>query len=106
RQIAEFLGWLEPSGLPQGKVIWALNGLELLEEEVLKEADFADLTTMQAKAVVEQASRAKRERETQARLAEQRAEEQRKMAEQAERQRARAEEDRERREAQAARARD
>src|ERR1035441_7673536 len=105
-QIGEFLGWLKPSGDVQDKVHDALAALELIEDDVLKEADFDGLTTMQAHAVVEQARRAKRERETQARLPEQRAEEQRKKAEQAERQRARAEEDRERREAQAARARD
>jgi ParB-like chromosome segregation protein Spo0J len=105
REVAEFLGWLEPSGEPQDKVYAAFGALEFIEDGVLRESDFDNLTTKQAAAVVEQARKARKERETQARLAEERAEKQRKMAEQAEQQRARAQEERERREAQAARAR-
>ena len=106
RQVAEFLGWLEPSGDPQRKVYDGLSALEFIEEGILNESDFTGLSTKQARAVVEQARTAKREREVQARLAEQAAEQQRKAAEEAERQRARAEEERKRREEQAGRARE
>jgi ParB-like nuclease domain len=90
QEVAEFLGWLEPSGRASEKVRNALGALEFIEEGILGEADFDGLTTSQARAVVEQARRVKRERDTAARLADQEAERARKQAEEAERQRAEA----------------
>jgi nitrogen regulatory protein PII len=90
REVAEFLGWLKPSGRPSDKVAYALSALQFIEEGILSEADFDGLSTAQASAVVEQARRVRRERESAARLAEQEAERARKQAEEAERQRAEA----------------
>jgi hypothetical protein len=38
-----FLGWLEPSGAPQERIYNALSALELIEEGVMKEEQFAGL---------------------------------------------------------------
>lgn len=102
--VAEFLGWLEPSGDVQNRVRDAINALELIEEGILNESDFLSLGSAQARAVIGQAQRARHEREVQAKLAEQAAERQRKAAEQAERQRVKAEAEQKQREEQAARA--
>lgn len=79
--IAEFLGWVQPNGKAQDKVANALSALELIEEGILTDADFAGLTTKQAQAVVVQASKVKKERETRAKLAEQEVERAREVAE-------------------------
>jgi hypothetical protein len=82
--VAKFLGWLKPSGGAQDKVAFALSALEFIEDGILSEADFDGLTTLQARAVVDQARKVKREREQAARLAEREAERARQAAEQAE----------------------
>jgi flagellar biosynthesis GTPase FlhF len=92
--VADFLGWLEPSGKPQDKVHSALAALQFIEEGILRESDFAGLTTKQAEAVVEQARRAKAANEARAREQQQAAERARKEAEAAEKQRAEAEKQR------------
>lgn len=97
--LAEFLGWVKSNGQAQDKVYAALTALQFIEEGILKESDFEGLTTAQAQAVVEQARRAKVEREAIAKLAAQRAEQARKEAKEAERRRREAE-------AEAAKARD
>jgi hypothetical protein len=106
REVAEFLGWLKPNGETQDKVKDALAALEFIEEGILTEADFDSLTTMQAKAVVEQARKATVDREAAARIQQREAEQAERDAKQAEQRRAAAEKEREQREAQAARARD
>jgi hypothetical protein len=52
--VAEFIGWLEPSGEAQDKVATALNALELIEKGASDESDFADIGTKQAEALVSQ----------------------------------------------------
>jgi len=106
REIAEFLGWMEPGGEPQEKVHSALAALEFIEENTLTEADFDGLTTMQAKAVVEQARRAQAEREAAARTQQREAEQAEREAREAERRRAAAEKEVQKQAAAAARARD
>lgn len=72
--VAMFLGWMEPSGKPQKKVQNALAALQFIQEGILTERDFEGLTTQHAEAVVEQARRAKAQREATARLHRQQAE--------------------------------
>ena len=57
QSIGNFIGWLKPSGDAQDKVHDALAALELMEGGVLKESDFEELTTTQARAVVQEARR-------------------------------------------------
>lgn len=56
-QVAEFLGWMEPSGRPREKVKYTLNALELIEAGILTEADYDGLGTSAARAVTEQANK-------------------------------------------------
>lgn len=93
--VANFLGWVEPSGDPQRKVGAALSALEFIEDGTLTEKDFAGLGSYQAIAVIEQARSARRvseERAKNARAAAERqaraAETARQAADQAERERA------------------
>jgi ParB-like nuclease domain len=104
--VAAFLGWTKESGEATVRVTDALAALEFIESGILTEADFSGLGTAQAHVVIQQARRAKREREVQAKLAEQAAERQRKAAEEAQRRKVQAEEERRKREEQAARARE
>jgi hypothetical protein len=104
--LAEFLGWLKPSGEAQAKVHDALTALQFIDEGVLRESDFEGLSTKEAQAVIEQARRAKADREAAARLHRQQAEQAAREAEAAERRRAEAERVQREREAAAARARD
>lgn len=104
--LADFLGWVKPSGDPQQKVYNALAALQFIDDGVLKESDFEGLTTKEAEAVVEQARRATAAREAAARLHRQQAEQAAREAEAAEQRRADAERLRKASEAEAARARD
>jgi hypothetical protein len=107
--IADFLGWHQKdkdgqvTG-PSYKVATAINALDLIRQGVLTDADFVDLGTTQAMALVEQTRRALGERE--ARRLQKQAEEQRKAAEAAARERARAEAEQERQQKAALRAQD
>ena len=102
--LAEFLGWLQPSGQAQDKVHDALAALQFIDEGILKESDFEGLTTKEAQAVIQQARQARTAREAAARLHRERAEQAAREAEEAERQRVEAERVRKEREAEAARA--
>jgi chemotaxis protein histidine kinase CheA len=82
--VAKFIGWVKDNNEAQEKVKWALGALELIEQGVLTEADFNDLTSNQAQAVVTEARKAKAKRDLDAKLAEQEAERQRKAKEKAE----------------------
>ena len=92
--VAQFLGWVQPNGEPQKKVMYSLSALALVEEGYLKDSDFFGMSTKQAEALVEETRRAVREAERQreeaeraAALAEQRRQEAAKRAEQAQRDR-------------------
>jgi hypothetical protein len=87
RTVAQFLGWVQPSGEPQDKVENALAALQFIEDGLLSEADFEGLTTKQAGAVIEQARRAAAQREAAARLHAQQAEQAARDAAAAERRR-------------------
>lgn len=89
--VAEFLGWLKPSGEARDKVYSTLTALQLIEEGILKESDFEGLSTRQAQAVAEQARKAKARRDTAAQLAAQEVERAHKDAEEAEDRRQKAE---------------
>jgi hypothetical protein len=104
--LAEFLGWLQPSGVAQDKVHDALAALQFVDEGILKESDFEGLTTKEAQAVIVQARQAKAAREAAARVHRQQAEEAAREAEEAERRRAEAEQLRKQREAEAKQALD
>jgi len=104
--VADFLGWTEPSGAPQKKVLYALAALQFIEEGVLTETDFAGLTTKQAEAVVEQARRAKAANEAKARAEREQAERARREAAEAEKRREAAERERARHAEQAKKARE
>ncbi len=106
KTVAQFVGWLSPSGQPQDKVANALAALQFVEEGLLKESDFEGLTTMQAAAVVEEARKARARREALARIHRQEAEQAEREARLAEQRRKEAEQERQRKEAEAARARD
>jgi len=89
--VAEFLGWLKPSGSPQEKVGDALNALQFIEEGVLRERDFDGLSTTEAGAVVAEARRARAAEERLAAEAERRAKQAEAQAKAAEKARADAE---------------
>lgn len=91
QSVAEFLGWVEPSGRPQQKVSDALAALAFIEEGTLSEADFVGLSTAQARAVVEDARRARAMQDANAKAAQQKAEERAKAAEKAKQAAAKAE---------------
>ena len=71
--VAAFIGWTTKSGDAQRKVYDAIAALELIEEGILTEKTFTDLTTYQAKAVVHQARRAMERRREHARIEQERA---------------------------------
>jgi hypothetical protein len=73
RTVAQFLGWLRPTGDPQNRVLDALGALELIEAEILAESDYEGLTSSQAAALTQQARQARREHEAQARRLEEQA---------------------------------
>jgi hypothetical protein len=102
--VADFLGWFDRSGDPSYKVRTAIHALDLIAKGVLADADFVDLGTTQAMALVEQTRRALGERE--AKRLQKQAEEQRKAAETAAGERARAEAEQERQQRAAQRAQD
>lgn len=104
--VAEFIGWLKPSGEAQAKVSDALNALALIEQGVLKEKDFDNLTTKQAQAVVQEARRVLERREAQARKHREAAERAEREAQAAAERRKAADRERKKREAEAAKARD
>ena len=80
-QVAQFLGWVSPSGKPQDKVRYALSALELIEQSLLTEDDFKDLTTSQAKSVVIESNRVRQDRELVASIHEKNAKEAKREAE-------------------------
>lgn len=96
--VGEFIGWLEPNGRPQEKVLIALNALQFIEEGTLKDSDFDGLTMWQAGAVVEEARKAKNRREAAARVHRLQAEQAEREAKEAERRREEAERERKRQE--------
>jgi hypothetical protein len=61
--VAEFLGWVKPSGEAQAKVRSALTALSLIEDGIMTEAQFEGLSTRQAEAVIRQTAKAKRDDE-------------------------------------------
>lgn len=84
KTLAEYIGWTLPSGEPQRKLSEALNALQYVEEGLLDDAVFNGLSTMQARAVVEEARRARLMRELDAKNFERIAEEEDKRAKEAE----------------------
>jgi ParB/Sulfiredoxin domain len=104
--LAEFIGWLKPSGDPQEKVYSALTGLQFIEERLLKESDFEGLTTKQAEAVIAEARKARDRREAAARVHRMQAEQAEREAKEAEQRREEAEREQRRKEIEATRARD
>ena len=87
QSVAEFLGWISPNGEAQAKVGYALGALQLIEEGVLSDSDFQDVSTKDAEAIVKQARAARAADEAAAQLARREAEEAARRAEQAERDR-------------------
>lgn len=81
KTVADFLGWTEPSGDPQRRVVTALWALDFIESGTLTEASFVDLTSYQASAVVQQARKAKADSEARAKLEQEKAELQARAAE-------------------------
>lgn len=81
--VADFLGWNEPSGDPQRRVSTALAALEFIEDGTLAESAFADLSSYQASAVVQEARRARQADEARAKARQKAAEAQAKAAEKA-----------------------
>ncbi len=53
--IAQFLGWLHPGGQASARVRNALKALEAMENEIVEEEDMKDLSSNEAKKVVQQA---------------------------------------------------
>ncbi len=104
RSVAEFLGWLQPSGDPQRRVLDALGALELIEAGILAESDYEGLTSAQAAALTQQARQARREQEAEARRLEEQARLDAEEAAAAEIRRAQAEQARREREAEQAEA--
>lgn len=104
--VAAFIGWTKPRGEAQSKVHDALAALELIEEGILTQVTFSDLSTTQAQAVVRQARRAMERRREHARLQKLRAERARKEAAAAAARREQAEKERQAKLAEAKRARD
>jgi hypothetical protein len=90
--IADFLGWTEPNGQPQQKLRYALTALSFIEEGILTESDFDGLSTTQAKAVVDQARRVRKERDDRARIRAEQAAQAARQAQEAEARRVQAEE--------------
>ena len=68
KTVASFLGWTEPAGRAQEKVHSALAALQFIEEEILTESDFEDLTTKQAQALVEETRKVRKPSEDTARV--------------------------------------
>lgn len=67
--VAAFAGWLRDDGKAKDKVLDALSALELIEEGILDEATFNDLSIEQARVTLREARRVKREREAEAKRA-------------------------------------
>jgi len=78
--IGRFLGWLEPSGKATDTVYAVLQSLAFIEEGLLQEQDFVNLSNTQARVVVEQAYSRKLDRERSAKAAERLAKEAREEA--------------------------
>lgn len=81
--VATFLGWTQPGGKPQEKVYTALAALQLIEEGILTEDDFLQLTSNQADKLVTETRARKEEREREAKESEQKAAEARERLKQA-----------------------
>jgi nitrogen regulatory protein PII len=79
--LADFLGWLKPGGRPQEKVMTALGALQLIEEDILREREFEELSSKQAQAVVRETRKAKKAGETMVSLHEKQAKEAERRAE-------------------------
>ncbi len=103
--LARFIGWIEPSGRPQGKVLSALTAVQFIDEGLLHEKDFEGLTTKQAEAVIDEARKARSRREAEARVHRMQAEQAEREAQAAQKRREEAERDRRRLELEAADAR-
>lgn len=103
--IAKFIGWTEPKGGAQDKLYISLTALQYIEEGLLKEADFRGLSSSQARAVVEEAHKARQRREYAARVEKQAAERAAREAAAAEKARKEKEEERERQQRRAEQAR-
>ena len=105
--IGTFIGWVEPlSGRATAKVKDSLSALEFMEQGLLRESDFEGLTTMQAHAVVEEARKAREQRQRTARIHAREAKAAEEAAKKAEKRRVEAEKQRERQEVAAKKAAD
>ena len=104
--IAEFLGWQEPRGQAQRKVVDGLSALQFIQEGLLKESDFEGLSTTEARAVISEARKAREQRDRTARIHAREAKAAEEAAEKAEKRREQAEKDRKWHEAEAKKAAD
>jgi hypothetical protein len=104
--LADFIGWVKPSGDPQEKIYSSLTALQFIEGGLLKESDFEGLTTKQAEAVISEARKARDRREAAARVHKMQAEQAEREAAEAERRRQEAERERRQREIEATKALD
>ena len=68
--LARFLGWVEPKGRPQQKLDNAVSALALIEEGVVPEKIFTGLSVSGMRAVVDEASYARAQKEKDRRAAE------------------------------------
>jgi len=85
QSVATFIGWVESDGGANVKVHDALNALELIEAGALDESSFNGLTTVQARAMVKEARKAKQSADAEADRKHKQAEEERVRAEEARR---------------------
>lgn len=67
--IARFLGYRLKNWDAPDKIVNAVTALEFIEEGILSDEDFRELTTYQARALVDQARKIKRDREREAKAA-------------------------------------
>ncbi len=104
--LAQYIGWLKPSGDPQEKVYSALTALQFIEEGLLKESDFEGLTTKLGEAVIAEARKARDRREAAARVHRMQAEQAEREAADAKRKTEEAERERRQREIEAAKTQD
>lgn len=88
--IADFLGWLEPSGQPQTKIKYALGALELVERGVMDEGDVKGLSTTELRELVTQVRRKWKQRKDAAARQKERAQQAKERAQQAKDERERA----------------
>ncbi len=56
--VAEFLGWKQPGGDPQHKLLNALNALEYIDSKILSESTFIELSVEEGRTVIRETQKA------------------------------------------------